>query len=242
MSTENTKTDFTPNPAGSVKTIHGELDSFKMDAPHKVGKTGRGPKLTIETTTGETKVEKLPGNKFLGDALKVPGNKSLKADLDILEDSFEEGMDVTFTYVMESTPKGSFWGLTGVKAGHIGVSGVVKADADGNLPSKGSNTGSQANQAPAKAYDASGAIAGQLFNLAASVAEKTLSKADFNLVNIEKIALDSLDQFLEIKNNLEGKVRAANKSKPAPEKKEIKETGKANPDPDLEDGDEEEFE
>lgn len=165
-------------PAGSVKTSHVELEAFKLNGKIGVGQTGKGVKIVYED--GQfNKTWKIPEGKFKNNALKVPANKKLWADLEKAYEAFEDDDEQMFTVISE---KGNeFWELVSIQAGEVGTAGVVKPN-EGNSNSGGSGGG----------YNPAGAIIGKIENWALEIT--IANKPAKGKVDLEAI-LETLEDF-----------------------------------------------
>ena len=149
-------------PADSVKTLHVSLDAFKLNANIGYGKTGKGVKITYEDGDWGSKTTKIPEGKFSEAALKVPANKKLWIEL---QDSALKEDDAEATLVFLKGAE--YWNLTGIKAGHHGVAGIVKPLGEASAQPQAT--------AVSSGYDNTGARTGNLLNnsVAILVAQKS---------------------------------------------------------------------
>lgn len=167
-------------PEGSVKTVHVELDSFKLNGKIGIGQTGKGVKISYEE--GQFgKTWKIPEGKFKEAALKVPANKKLWGELEKAFEAYEDDDEQTFTVTSEKGAE--YWNLTGIQVGEHGTQGVVKPGQEG-VGSGGSSGGG--------GYNPSGAIIGKIENwaLEITIANKTAKSK----VTLEDI-LETLEGF-----------------------------------------------
>lgn len=188
--TEETKTDFTPNPDGSVKIVHATLESIKLKAKNMkntfsgklLGGHGEGIKILATSKPQGPQLKgpiQLSKNLFEGKAGEMPDNIRI---LEACERAAEEGWedeDVTLTFTM----KGGYWGLTNFEKGHIGYAKVYKpGEVVGAAPESKSGGGG---------YDPSGPIKGKIENWAVAL---TVANKGKGAVTLEDV-LETLEGF-----------------------------------------------
>lgn len=209
--TEETKEGY---PEGTVKTVHSDLDVFKLNTKIKnkdgnpIGKTGKGVKIVYTDPYG-TQTLQLPAAKFEGKVLSIANNKKVWKELNdpALAEAVEEEEVCTLTFV-----KGKdFWDFDGIVPGEVGTPGIVKPGSTTQGPGNSGGSGGGG-------YNNLDAQAGQIINLATTIASTSLkAKQALTMGMISEVAGDLVDDYLELKDSLKKQLGGSTASASASE-------------------------